>query len=123
MTSSREDGLVEVNNSCNLFEMQMAKISTEMSVSQSFWTNLLMDSQDFGGGISCILLHQRVILNFDCFWQKQVDNCSIFSWEEKLILKFASGDESGPNGIVHRKLEDLIYNKVNGQDDLFEVMQ
>ena len=38
-------------------------------------------------------------------------------------LGFTSGDESGPNGLVHRKLEDLIYNKVNGQDDLFEVTQ
>ena len=67
MTSSRKDGLVEVNYPCNLLEMQMAEISTEMSVSQSFWTNLLMDSQDFGSGINCVLLHQRAILNFDCF--------------------------------------------------------
>ena len=38
-----------------------------------------------------------------------------------MIHNSFSGEESGPNGLVHRKLEDLIYNKVNGQDDLFEV--
>ena len=34
---------------------------------------------------------------------------------------FSSGGQAGPNGLVHRKVEDLIYNKVNGQDNLFEV--
>ena len=39
----------------------------------------------------------------------------------KIIHEFPSGEEAGPNGLVHRKVEDLIYNKVNGQDNLFEV--
>lgn len=30
-------------------------------------------------------------------------------------------EESGPNGLVHRKLEDIVYNKVHGNGNLFEV--
>ena len=32
----------------------------------------------------------------------------------KIFHEFPSGGQAGPNGLVHRKVEDLIYNKVNG---------
>ena len=65
---SIEDVLVEVNNFSIVLEMP--KKSNEMYVTQNYWTNLFMDSQDFGCWIWIFLLHQRIFLNFDSFWQK-----------------------------------------------------
>jgi len=37
-----------------------------------------------------------------------------------LIAFDKNSEEAGPNGLIHRKVEDLIFNKVNGQNNLFE---
>ena len=37
-----------------------------------------------------------------------------------VLINKPEDEDLGPNGIVHRKLEDIIFNKVNGQEDLFD---
>ena len=40
-----------------------------------------------------------------------------------MIYLFSDEVGKGPNGLVHRKLEDMVYNQVHGEQNLFEDVQ
>ena len=78
------------------------------------WRNLKILSNPFVGPL-CHWLWRFLLLGIVIFLITNLIFIVVV-----FIDKPEDDDEMGPNGIVHRKLEDIIFNKVNGQEDLFE---
>ena len=94
----------------------------------------MMATFDFGGSLrrkNPQILNHSVLGPF-CYWiwRLLLLVLVLFCLLNLIIIvavlferKAEEDEENGPNGIVHRKLEDIIFNKVHGESDLFADVQ